>query len=116
MDILRNLFGSVTSGLIRLAVTAGVLALVYVFLVKPILKTTDNAFKTTNETIQKSFEAGGLGEIGETLRSVNNQVQRQIRHSFKTTKKQGGNPQRLIRCIKRADGNVRRIQRCTRRF
>jgi hypothetical protein len=116
MDILRNLFGSFTSGLIRLAVTAGILALVYVFILKPVLKTTDNAFKTTNETIQKSFESGGLEEIGKTLRSVNRQVERQIRRSFKATKQRGGNPQRLVRCIRRSHGNVRRINRCTRRF
>jgi uncharacterized Fe-S cluster-containing protein len=105
MDILRNLFGSVTSGIVRLAVTAGVLLLVYLFIVKPVLKTTNDAIKST-----------GINDIGKTINSVNRQVQRQIRHSFKATRINGGNPQRLIHCIQRAAGDVHRIQRCTVKF
>lgn len=105
MDILRNLFGNVTSGIIRLAVTAGILFLAYLFIVKPVLKTTSDA-----------IHSSGLDQIGKTLNTVNRQVQREIRHSFKVTKAQGGNPQRLIHCIKHANQNVERIERCTRRF
>jgi maltooligosyltrehalose synthase len=105
MDILRNLFGSVTSGIIRLAVTAGVLLLAYLFIVKPVLKTTSDA-----------IENSGINEISKTFDDVNLQVQRQIRRSLKTTEPGGGKRQRLIRCIKRADQDVDRIQRCTRKF
>jgi hypothetical protein len=105
MDILRNLFGNVTSGIIRLAVTAGVLFLCYLFIVKPVLDKTDEAFHST-----------GLDQIGKTLNTVNVQVQREIRRSFKVTKSHGGNPQRLIHCVKRANQNVEKIERCTRRF
>jgi hypothetical protein len=105
MDILRNLFGNVTSGVIRLAVTAGVLFLCYLFIVKPVLKTTDDA-----------IHSSGLEEIGKTLDTVNRQVRREIRHSFKATKRHGANPQRLINCIKHADQDVAKIKRCTRRF
>jgi hypothetical protein len=105
MDILRNLFGNVTSGIIRLAVTAGVLFLCYLFIVKPVLKTTSDA-----------IHSSGLNEIGKTLNTVNRQVQREIRHSFRVTKERGANPQRLIKCIKRADQDVGKIERCTRRF
>ena len=34
MDILRNLFGNVTSGIIRLLVAVGVLGAAYLFIVK----------------------------------------------------------------------------------
>ena len=105
MDILRNLFGNVTNGIIRLAVAAGILFCAYLFIVKPVLNTTEDA-----------FHSSGLDQIGKTLNTVNVQVQRQIRRSFKVTKSQGGNPQRLIKCIKHADQNVERIERCTRRF
>ena len=105
MDILRNLFGNVTSGIVRLAVTAGVLFLCYLFIVKPVLKTTTEAIHST-----------GLDQIGKTLNTVNHQVQREIRHSFKAAKARGGNPQRLIKCIKHADQDVSKIERCTRRF
>jgi hypothetical protein len=115
MDLLRNLFGNLTSGIIRLAVTAGILFLAYLFIVKPVLKTTSDAIKTSNETIQKSLGVNGLDDIGGTIKSVNVQIQRQIRESFKTAK-HTGNPKRLIRCIKRSNGDVDRIQRCTRKF
>ncbi len=105
MDILRNLFGNVTSGIIRLAVTAGILFCAYLFIVKPVLDTTNEA-----------FHSSGLDQIGKTLNTVNVQVQRQIRRSFKVTKSQGGNPQRLIKCIKHAHQDVGKIERCTRRF
>jgi hypothetical protein len=116
MDLLRNLFGSLTSGVIRLAVTVGILVAVYLLIVKPVLKTTDDAIKSSNQTIQKSFEASGLDGIGKTIEGVNRQVQRQIKRSFHSTQKAGGNPQKLVRCIQRANRNVNRIQRCTRRF
>ncbi len=105
MDILRNLFGNVTNGIIRLAVAAGILFCAYLFIVKPVLNTTEEA-----------FHSSGLDQIGKTLNTVNVQVQRQIRRSFKLTKAQGGNPQRLIHCVKRAHQDIAKIERCTRRF
>jgi hypothetical protein len=109
MDLLRNLFGSLTSGIIRLAVAAGVLFLCYLLIVKPVLH-------TTSEVADKAFKSSGLDQIGKTIDSVNHQVQRQIRRSFRATKQHGANPQRLIRCVKRSNGDVHRIERCTRRF
>ncbi len=108
MDLLRNLFGNLTSGIIRLAVAAGVLFLCYLFIVKPVLK-------TTGEVTDKAFKSSGLDEISKTIKDVNVQVRRQIHHSFEVTK-QSGHPRKLIGCIKHANGDVKRIERCTRRF
>jgi hypothetical protein len=105
VDLLRNLFGNLTSGLIRLAVTGGILVLCYLFIVKPVLD-------TTNEAIRSS----GIDQIGKSLNGVGKEIKRQVRHSFRATKRRGGNPQGLVDCIRRANGNVDRIQRCTRRF
>ena len=104
MDLLRNLFGSLTSGVIRLAVMAGVLALVYLFIVKPVLK-------TTNDAIEKS----GLNQIGKSIEGVSTEIQRQVHRSFKTAGP-GAKRQKLVHCIQRANGDVHRIQRCARRF
>jgi hypothetical protein len=79
------------------------------------LSTTEKAFDTANKSIEKSFGANGLGEIGKTLDGVNRQVERQIRRSFHTAKKDG-NPKKLVRCVKRAHGNTHRIQRCAVKF
>ena len=105
MDLLRNLFGNLTSGIIRLAVTAGVLFLCYLFIVKPILETTNDAIKST-----------GLDQIGKSLEGMSKQIKREVHHSFEVTKRKGANPQKLVRCVKRANGDVKQIQRCTRRF
>jgi hypothetical protein len=117
MDILRNLFGSLTSGIIRLLVTVGILAAAYFFIVKPVLKTTDNAIDSANKTFERSFHTKGadITDISGTIDDVNRQIQREIRRSFHTAKR-NGNPKRLVRCIQRAEGNVHRIERCTARF
>jgi hypothetical protein len=117
MDILRNLFGSLTSGVIRLLVTVGILAAAYFFIVKPVLKTTSDTFKEANKSFEKSFGGNGAGleDINKTINSVNHQVQIQIQRSFHTAKKHG-NPKKLLRCVQHAEGNVHKIQRCTVKF
>jgi hypothetical protein len=117
MDILRNLFGNLTSGLIRLLVTVGILAAAYFFIVKPVLKTTGDAIRTTNQSFEKSFGVQGadITDISKTIEDVNKRVEREIRRSFHTAEKKG-NPKRLVKCIERSNGNVNRIQRCTRKF
>jgi hypothetical protein len=105
MDILRNLFGNLTNGIIRLAVGAGLLFCVYLFILKPVLD-------TANDAIKKS----GFNEIGKSLESLGPQIERQVKHSFRVAKRQGGNPQRLLNCVKHADQDIAKIERCTRRF
>ncbi len=115
MDLLRNLFGNVTAGIIRLLVTVGILAAVYFFVVKPALDTTENISREVNSNVQKSFEQADLGDVNKTIDSVNRQVQREIKKSLRASKQQG-DADKLIRCIKRAHQNVNRIQRCSERF
>jgi len=105
MDLLRNLFGNVTSGIIRLAVTAGILFLVYLFILKPVLDTTTDAIHST-----------GLDRIGKSLEGMSTEIKHEVHHSFEATKQRGANPQKLIHCIRRANGDVKRIERCTWRF
>jgi hypothetical protein len=102
--LLRNLFGSLTSGIIRLAVTAGVLFLAYLFIVKPVLKKTDEAFKST-----------GFEQIGKSIEGVSKEIKRQVHRSFEATSP-GAKRKRLVRCIHQAEGDVRQIERCARRF
>jgi F0F1-type ATP synthase membrane subunit b/b' len=122
MDILRNLFGSVTSGIIRLLVTVGILGAAYLFIVKPVLDTTENVSDTVNNSIEsanKSFEQsfGPHSETSKALRNANKQVQIQITRTFHQVKQStGGDPQKLIRCIQHAAGDVHRIQHCTIKY
>ena len=115
MDILRNLFGSVTSGIVRLLVTVGILAAAYFFIVKPILDTTETISSETNDSIQKSFENSGFDEIDVTLENVNRQVERQLQQSLKASKRHG-NVNELRRCMERSTGNVRRVRHCAKKY
>jgi hypothetical protein len=115
MDVLRNLFGNVTAGIIRLLVTVGILAAVYFFVVKPTLDAGKDISREVNDNVRMGFEQTDMGDINKTIGDVNRQVQREIRRSLRTSK-QHGDADKLIRCIKRANQNVNRIQRCSERF
>jgi hypothetical protein len=115
MDVLRNLFGNLTAGIIRLLVTVGILIAVYFLLVRPALDTTEKISHEVNVNVQKGFEQSDLGDINKTIDDVNRRVQREIRHSLRQSQRQG-NADKLIRCIKHAHQNVNRIQRCSERF
>jgi hypothetical protein len=118
MDILRNLFGSLTSGIIRLLVTVGILAAAYFFLVKPVLSTTDKAIDQANRSFEKSFGGtgiDGLQDLPAAIDDVNRQIQREVRRSLHLAKKEG-NPKRLVKCIEHSAGDARKIRRCTVKF
>ena len=115
MDVLRNLFGNLSAGIIRLLVTVGILAAVYFFIVRPALDTTEKISHEVNVNVQKGFESTDFGEINKTIDDVNRQVQREVRKSYRASTRQG-EADKLIRCIQRAHQNVNRIQRCSERF
>src|SRR5215203_6012594 len=115
MDILRNLFGNVTSGIIRLLVTVGILAAAYFFIVKPVLDTTETISSETNDSIQKSFESSGFDEIDVTLQNVNRRVERQLQQSLKASKAQG-DVDELRRCMEKATPDVNRVRRCAKKY
>jgi hypothetical protein len=118
MDVLRNLFGNLSAGIIRLLVTVGILAAVYFFIVKPTLDTTEKIGHETNVNIQKGFESSDFTEIGDVnkqIEDVNRQVQREVRKSLRQSQQQGS-ADKLIDCIQRAHHNVNKIQRCSERF
>ncbi len=123
MEFLQQFFGNLSSGVIRLAVTVGILAAVYFFLVKPILHTTEKTVESTNKSFEKSFQNVGVNtksieaNVNKTIEDVNHQVQVQVEHSFHAAKAHGnGKAEKLLHCIQRANGNVRWIERCSNRY
>ncbi|HSS32010.1 MAG TPA: hypothetical protein VLL27_01865 [Solirubrobacterales bacterium] len=117
MDILRNLFGNLTSGIIRLVVAVGIIAAAYFFLLKPILKSTRDTFKEANKSFESTFHTKGVDvtDVSKTIEEVNKQVQREIKRSLHAAEK-NGNPKKLVKCIERSEGNVHHIRRCTVKF
>ena len=124
MEFLQQLFGNLTSGIIRLGVAVGILAAVGIFIVKPILDTTNHAVDSSNKIFEKSFESSDIDtkaieeKINKSIEEVNGQVQVQVEHSFHTAKIHGGDKrtEKLLHCVQRANGNVHRIERCSKRF
>src|SRR5690242_5810234 len=124
MEFLTSLFGNLTNGIIRLAVTVGILAAVYFFIVKPVLHTTEHSIDTTNKAFEKSFNSSTFdtkkieAEVHKSLEDANKQVKSSVEKSFHSTKVNGTQrkQEKLLRCIQRAHQNVHRIERCSRRF
>lgn len=118
MDILRNLFGHLSSGIIRLLVTVGIIAAVGYFIVKPALETTREISREANQSFQQSFGRTHQADLNRQIVDVNRQVQREVRRSFRTAKRNDAPAQakKLLRCVERARGNVNRIERCARRY
>ena len=106
MEILRNLFGSLTSGIIRLLVTVGILAAAYFFIVKPVLNTTDNAINSANKTFEKSFERRLAASASVKTSTASHARSAIVPH------RKARQPQSWL-CIQRPQGDVNRIQRCT---
>jgi hypothetical protein len=116
MDILRNLFGNVTSGIIRLAVAVGVLAAVYLFIVKPVMDTTNNAIDSANKSFEKSFHTPlDLKDVNKTIENASRQVQIQIHRSIEHTAS-SAKQQKLLHCVQASAGNTHKMRRCVVRF
>jgi uncharacterized membrane protein YhiD involved in acid resistance len=116
MDVLRNLFGSLTSGIIRLAVAVGIIAAIGIFLVRPVVDSANHAVDSANESFKQSFGTPvDMNDINGTIKKVDRQVQIQVKQAFHISKK-NGNANKLIRCIQHAHQDVHRIQRCSVRF
>lgn len=112
MEVLRNLFGNLTAGIIRLLVTVGILAAVYFFVVKPVLDTTKEVSHEVNVNVQRSLKEA---HIGKTIDSVNRQVQREIKRTLRHSPSHSA-ADKLLRCIQRAHQDVQKIERCNERY
>jgi Tfp pilus assembly protein PilO len=112
MEVLRNLFGNLTAGIIRLLVTVGILAAVYFFVVRPALDTTEKISHEVNVNVQKSIKEA---HIGKTIDEVNRQVQREIKRSIRHAPSHSA-ADKLLNCIQRAHQNVHKIERCNEKY
>jgi predicted PurR-regulated permease PerM len=128
VDFVRSLFGMLTSSVLRLAVAVGIMAAAYLFIVRPVLDTTNKAIESANtfngslnsnlqQSIRQSNVSPDIGrQIRRSIRRTNRQVQRQLNRSLNRTAPNQARQTRLLRCVQHAHGNVNRIQRCARRW
>ena len=124
MDVLRNLFGNLASGIIRLAVVVGILAAVYVFAIRPVLDTTESisnrAFEHSDQ-ISNSIQRSIQRNIAQTNRQIERQLRQSGINANPPTQHQirrvvhGITPaqaRRLNRCVSRAGANLARFNAC----
>jgi hypothetical protein len=91
--------GTVINPIIKIVTVVVVLGAVYLFIVKPILDTTNNAFD----------------QFGSAFDDLPTNVQDQVDSVFDDINDANAR-NRLERCIKDAGSNVQRINRCVERF
>ena len=128
MDFVRSLFGMLTSSVLRLAVAVGILAAAYLFIVRPVLDTTNKAIESANgfnqslnqsvnQSIQRTDASGATArQVRRSIRRVNRRVRVQLKVSLHQTAPSQRRQLQLLHCVQHAHGNVHRMQRCTRRF
>lgn len=102
---------TIINPVIKIVTTVAILAAAYLFIVKPVLETTDNVVDRSFDAFDQSFQAG--------LDDLPGQVQAQINRAFDGSS--GSKPQRLHDCIQRAfdagdTPSARQVDRCVRRF
>ena len=87
--------------LIKLIVTVGIIAAIYLFLVRPILDTTNdtinNAFDSVDSSLDNAFDDAGVNPpnltgVGKT------------------------DGERILACVQRVEPDVAKMQRCAERF
>jgi hypothetical protein len=106
------------SALLRVVTTVAILAAVYFFIVKPVLKTTEDVTKrfNVNGAIQSADRAIRQANIQsqKTQRRALRQARVTIHHATHghTSNKSVLPP--IIRCIQRANGDVNKIQACNK--
>ncbi len=116
-----DFFDNFSSGVIRLIVAVGILAAVSIFIVKPILSTTNHTVDSVNKSVENAFKESAAmqksieAEVNKSVEDTDKQVQRQVERSTHAAKG-SATSEKLLHCIQRAHQNVRRIERCTRRY
>jgi hypothetical protein len=116
VTLLRILFTSLTSTLVKLAIFAGILLALYLVLLRPLFERTDAAIKTSDRALQRTLGSAGLGQIDQSFESLSSDAQNQLREAFGSTSPNSANRHELIRCIERAPPSADRINRCASRY
>jgi F0F1-type ATP synthase membrane subunit b/b' len=116
VDFLRNLFGNLTTGVIRIAVAVAILGAAYLFIVKPVMDTTENVSKTIDHTTHQAFESANrdfekaFGPHSEAQRALH-KAERQVHKAVPNS-----SADHLLRCVQSAHGNVAKMQHCTIKY
>jgi len=106
--------------LIGLVTTVLVLGAVYLFIVKPVLDTTNDAFNSVNGTINNAFENTGLDDVdfsdsGDIQNQIK-QAQKEIQQSSSVTSAQQERGEKILRCVQRVQPDTTKMAECAQKF
>ena len=103
--------------LIGLVTTLLVLGAVYLFIVKPVLDTTNDAFDSVNGTIDNAFEDSGIDDVNfDDLQNGDfGDIQQQIQSSGLDNKAQQ-DAEKLLACVQRVQPDTTKMQACVERY
>ncbi len=105
------------NNLIRLLVTIAILGAVYLFIVRPVLDTTNNAFNSFNDSFDSAFDDVGLDNVN--LDQVKDGDFSSIQQQIKQTDlgdKQRRQAQKLLHCIQRVQPDTNKMKACAERL
>jgi hypothetical protein len=108
---------NVVMRLIGLVTTILILGAVYLFFVKPIIDTTNNAFDSVNDTINSSFDDIGLDDVSvsDIQKGDFGDLEKQIRQAGLDNQDQR-QAERLLNCVQRVQPDTSKMQECAQRF
>ncbi len=103
--------------LIGVVTTVIVLGAIYLFMVKPILDTTNNAFDSVNESIDTAFDDVGINgvDVDELKNGDFSSIEDQIQGADLNSKEQR-QAQKLLDCIERVRPNTTKMQACAEKY
>jgi F0F1-type ATP synthase membrane subunit b/b' len=102
--------GTFINPLLKIITAVAVLGAAYIFIVEPVLDTTENVSDDFNRSIGQSLESTNQ-QIDKALQQSGAAQTIEIPQSSQDSIKEAN---RLLDCIQRANGNVDKIQRCNR--
>jgi hypothetical protein len=103
--------------LIGLVTTLIILGAIYLFFVKPVIDTTNNAFDSVNDSLDTAFDDFGVEGVNvDEIKNGNfNEIQQQLQDSGLSGKDQK-QAEKLLHCIQRVQPDTDKMQACADRY
>jgi hypothetical protein len=102
--------GTFINPLLKIITVVAVLGATYLFIVRPVLDTTEEVSSNINDSVSQSLQSTN-DQIDKALQQSGAAQTVEIPQSSQNSLKEAN---RLLDCIQRANGNVDKIQRCNR--
>jgi hypothetical protein len=102
--------GTFINPLLKIITVVAILGATYIFILEPVLDTTEDISDNVNNSISESVQSTNE-QIDKALRQSGAAQTVEIPQSSQYSIKEAS---KLLDCIRRANGNVDKIQRCNR--